>query len=253
MAATGRLTDRVAIITGGATGIGRAIAERFVNEGAQVCIGQLGADGFTHIPEAQMAELDVRNAQAVEGFITRTVDHFGRIDIVVSNAAITGPAAIAPLLEHPPELFKDILATNLLGPFLVAQAAARRMRDQGTGGRIINIASVDAFIAEEFAAGYVAAKSGLVGLTRACAVELAPDKITVNAIAPGQILTEAGLGGAELRDTHRTLRYHHYREPPLGASGAPEDIAGAAVYLASDEARWITGTTLIIDGGLLAT
>ena len=248
-----RLDGRVAIVTGGATGIGRAVTERFLAEGASVVIGQLGAGSVTAPSGAEMIDLDVRDEQAVQAFVASTVVQHGRIDIAVSSAAITGPAAMAPFLEHPRELFADILATNLLGPFLVAQASGRRMCDQGGGGRIINIASVDAFVAEEFAAGYVAAKSGLVGLTRACAVELAPYGVTANAIAPGQIFTQAGLDAVELREGPSGPPYRHYREAPLGAGGTPADVSGAAVFLASDDARWITGTTLVVDGGYLAS
>lgn len=247
-----RLEKRVAVITGGATGIGRAIAERFIAEGAFVAIGQLDASSHPPPSGAKIFELDVRDPEGVQAFIAWTVEDLGRLDIAVSNAALTGPAAIAPLLEHPADLFEDILATNLTGAFLVAQAAAKAMINQGEGGRIINIASVDAFVAEEFAAGYVAAKTGLLGLTRACAVELASHGITVNAIAPGQIFTEAGIEAVELRERPDGPRYRFYREAPLGAGGFPGDVAGTAAFLASNDGRWITGATVVVDGGFLA-
>jgi NAD(P)-dependent dehydrogenase (short-subunit alcohol dehydrogenase family) len=248
----GRLEGRAAVITGGATGIGRAIAERFLAEGARVAIGQLEADAHSAPAGAEMWELDVRDPAAVTAFVERAAAALGGLDVAVSNAAITGPPAIAPLMKHSVELFRDILATNLTGPFLVAQAAARVMIDAGEGGGIINIASVDSFIAEEFAAGYVSAKSGLLGLTRACAVELAPHGITANAIAPGQIFSEAGAAADLRREAAAGPIYRHYREAPLGA-GQPLDVAGAAVFLASEDARWISGTTLVVDGGLLAS
>jgi NAD(P)-dependent dehydrogenase (short-subunit alcohol dehydrogenase family) len=249
---TRRLEGRTAVITGGATGIGRAIAERFVAEGAQVAIGQLGAGLHSAPAGSELWELDVRDAAAVHAFVARAVATFGGLQIAVSNAAITGPPALAPFLTHSVELFRDIVETNLIGPFALARSAASAMIDGGNGGRIINIASVNSFVAEEFAAGYVSAKAGLVGLTRASAVDLAPHRITVNAVAPGQIFSEAGREADDLRGSDG-LTYRHYRDAPLGAGGEPSDVAGAVVYLASDDARWVSGTTLVVDGAYLAS
>jgi NAD(P)-dependent dehydrogenase (short-subunit alcohol dehydrogenase family) len=247
------LEGRVAVVTGGATGIGRAVAERLLAEGARVAIGQLGADAHSAPAGARMWELDVRDAQAVAAFVQRTVDELGGLDVAVANAAITGTPALAPFLEHPVELLRDILDTNLVGPFLLAQAAARAMIAAGRGGRIVNIASINSFVAEEFASGYVASKAGILGLTRACAVELAPHRITVNAVAPGQIFSESGSASSALRTTAATPEYRHYRDAPLGAGGEPADVAGAVAYLASDDARWVSGTTVVVDGGYLAS
>ena len=249
----GRLEGRVAVVTGGATGIGRAIAERFVAEGAMVAIGQLGAHAHAAPAGARLWELDVRDATAVKAFVARAVDELGGVHIAVSNAAITGPAAVSPFMSHSVELFRDIVETNLVAPFVLAQAAARAMIDGGQGGRVINIASINSFVAEEFAAGYVSSKAGLVGLTRAAAVDLAPYGITVNAVAPGQIFSEAGREADALRGQTAALTYRHYRDAPLGAGGEPSDIAGAVVYLASDDARWVSGSTLVVDGAFLAS
>jgi NAD(P)-dependent dehydrogenase (short-subunit alcohol dehydrogenase family) len=122
----------------------------------------------------------------------------------------------------------------------------------GHGGRIVNIASVNSFVAEEFAVGYVSSKAGILGLTRAAAVELAPHGITVNAVAPGQIFSDAGREAESLRSAD-DLVYRHYRDAPLGAGGEPSDVAGAVAYLASDDARFVTGTTIVVDGGYLAS
>lgn len=242
----------MAVVTGGATGIGRAIAERFVAEGAQVAIGQLGAERAAHVAGASMAELDIREEESVERFVTGVVERHGRLDVLVNNAALTGPPVLAPLLEHSSQLFRDILETNLMGTFLMTKAAARAMIAGDRQGRIINLASVDSFVAEEFAAGYVASKAGILGLTRASAVELAPHRITVNAIAPGQIFTEAGVAANEVVGGH-VFAYRHYRAGPLGEGGEPGDVAAVAAFLASPECRWISGTTVVVDGGYLAS
>ena len=247
------MTDRVAVVTGGATGIGRAVVERLLAGGWRVAIGQLRATEHTPPAGAALWELDVRDSAAVDAFVARTVDELGGVNAAVSNAAITGPPATAAFLDHPLGLLRDILDTNLVGPFLLAQAAARAMIAAGGGGRIVNIASINSFVAEEYAAGYVASKSGLLGLTRAAAVELAAHRITVNAVAPGQIFSESGSACEQLRETGATPEYRHYRDGPLGPGGQPADVAGAVAYLASDEARWVTGTTIVVDGGYLAS
>jgi 2-deoxy-D-gluconate 3-dehydrogenase len=250
---SGRLEGRVAVVTGGATGIGRAIVKRLVAEGAIVAIGQLDAETHTAPAGAALWELDVRDERAVRAFVERAADELGAIEVAVSNAAITGPSALSPFLEHPVSLFRDILETNLTGPFVLTQAAALQMITGGRGGRIIQIASVNSFVAEEFAAGYVSSKAGLIGLVRAAAVELAPHGITVNAVAPGQIFSDAGRKAASLRSQSDELVYRHYRDAPLGAGGEPSDVAGAVTYLASDDARFVSGTTLVVDGAYLAS
>jgi NAD(P)-dependent dehydrogenase (short-subunit alcohol dehydrogenase family) len=241
------LAGATAVVTGGATGIGRAIAERLAADGARVVCGQLGAGEHAAPHGCELRELDVRDEAAVGRFVAAV----GAVDVLVNNAALTGPPVLAPFLDHPAALFRDLLATNLYGPFLLTQAAARTMVRSGRGGRIVNVASVDAFVAEEYAAGYVATKTGLLGLTRAAAVELAPHGITVNAIAPGQIWSEAGVAAAELAGGS-ALAPHHARVAPLGEAGEPRDVAGVAAFLASPDARWITGATIVVDGGYLA-
>jgi NAD(P)-dependent dehydrogenase (short-subunit alcohol dehydrogenase family) len=212
-------------------------------------VGQLDAAGHDAPPGCELRELDVRDEAAVDALVA----HLGaRLAVVVNNAALTGPPVLAPLLDHPADLYRAVVETNLVGPFLVSRAAARAMVAAGVEGRIVNVASIDSFVAEEFAAGYVAAKSGVLGLTRACAVELAPHRITVNAVAPGQILSEAG-AAARTVVAEAQLAYRHYRAGPLGEAGEPRDVAAAVAWLASPEARWVTGTTLVVDGGYLAS
>ena len=247
---TDRPAPRVAIVTGGARGIGRAIAQRLVAQDVQVVIGQIGGAEYEAPPGCHLWELDVASEQSAESAVRRVIREFGRLDILVNNAAITGPGAGAPCLQHSASLFSEILAVNLLGPFLMTKAAAAAMIDRGIAGAIVNVTSTDAFTAEERAAGYVSSKAGLAGLTRAAAVELAPHGIRVNAVAPGQIFTEAGLAASAARQAGGEQR--HYRIGPLGDGGQPEDVAAITAFLASDDARWITGATIPVDGGYLA-
>jgi NAD(P)-dependent dehydrogenase (short-subunit alcohol dehydrogenase family) len=247
---TERETASVALVSGGARGIGRAIAERLAAQDVRVVIGQLDAGSCQAPPGCQMWELDVASEESVNAAVSRVVQIFGHLDILVNNAAITGPGAGAPFLRHSASLFRDILAVNLLGPFMMIKAAATAMIEQGIRGAIVNVSSIDALVAEEHAAGYVSSKAGLGGLTRAAAVELAPYGIRVNAVAPGQIFSEAGLDAAQARQAGGGQR--HYRIGPLGEGGQPRDVADVTAFLVSDDARWITGATIPVDGGYLA-
>jgi 3-oxoacyl-[acyl-carrier protein] reductase len=245
-----RLQGRVAAITGGALGIGRATALLFAREGATVALGDVevakaeqvareitGAGG-----KAIAIGLDVGDAAQVQAFVDRVVAAFGRLDIMFANAGI---AHSAPFLEHPEAQWQRVLRVNLTGVFLCGQAAARQMVKQG-GGRIIATASINAFRGVENLVGYNAAKAGVIELTRTMAVELAQHRIAVNAIAPAQIdtrLTRSLPEGARRRRVDRI---------PMGRFGEPEEVAQAALFLASDEAGYITGHTLAVDGGYLA-
>jgi 3-oxoacyl-[acyl-carrier protein] reductase len=245
-----RLQGRVAAITGGALGIGRATALLFAREGATVALGDVevakaeqvareiaGAGG-----KAIAIGLDVGDAAQVQAFVDRVVAAFGRLDIMFANAGI---AHSAPFLEHPEAQWQRVLRVNLTGVFLCGQAAARQMVKQG-GGRIIATASINAFRGVENLVGYNAAKAGVIELARTMAVELAQHRIAVNAIAPAQIdtrLTRSLPEGARRRRVDRI---------PMGRFGEPEEVAQAALFLASDEAGYITGHTLAVDGGYLA-
>jgi glucose 1-dehydrogenase len=244
------VTRRVALVTGGGRGIGRAIAERLVAEGMDVVIGQLGAHDFGAPAGCELWELDVREEVAIQSTIDRIIEQFGHLDAVINNSALTGLGAGAPLIDHSVDLFERIFRVNLLGPFMVTKASAKAMIAAGTPGSIVNIASINAFIAEQNCAGYVSTKSGLLGLTRASAVDLAPYGIRVNAVAPGQIFTDAGLQAKAMREDGPMSPHH--RTGPLGEGGQPEDVAGLVAFLVSNDARWMTGETVVVDGGYLA-
>jgi 3-oxoacyl-[acyl-carrier protein] reductase len=245
-----RLAGKVAAITGGALGIGRATARIFAAEGAVVAVADVQADAVEAVAreiregggQAIAVGMDVGDASQVQAFVDTVVGELGRLDVMFANAGI---AHSAPFLEHPEAQWHRVLRVNLTGVFLCCQAAARQMVKQG-GGRIITVASINGFRGVENLVGYNAAKAGVVELTRTMAVELAEHGIAVNAIAPAQIdtrLTRGLPGEARQRRVDRI---------PMGRFGEPEEVARAALFLASDDASYVTGHTLAVDGGYLA-
>ncbi len=243
----------MAIITGAGTGIGRAIAIRFAQEGAAVVIDYVGTpDNAAQVVrqivaaggKALAVEADVSQPDKVQSLIDQAVQKFGRLDILVNNA---GVETKIPFLEIPLEVWSRTIAIDLTGPFLCAQAAARRMVSQGGSGRIINISSVHEDMPMPTNSAYCAAKGGLRMLMRTICVELGPHGITVNNIGPGAIDTPMD---APLK-AHPELMQQLLAEIPVGRMGQPEEIAGLATYLASDEAGYVTGSTYFIDGGML--
>ena len=248
-----RLQGKVAIVTGAATGIGQAIAIRFAQEGASVVVDFVGKPDAPYETEKEIVSFggktisvaaDVSKPDEVQNLIATTVKAFGKLDIVVNNAGVEKKLAF---VDYPLEELEKILAVNLIGPFLVCQAAARQMIKQGQGGRLINISSVHEDLPMPTNAAYCASKGGLRMLTRTIAVELAKDRITVNNIGPGAVYTPIDADIEAQPELERALM----AEIPLGRWGKAQEIAALAVYLASDEAAYVTGSTYFIDGGML--
>ena len=245
-----RLQGRVAAITGGALGIGRATARLFAAEGATVALGDVEVGAAETVAKeivngggrAIAVSVDVGDAGQVQAFVDRVVAELGRLDIMFANAGI---AHSAPFLEHPEAQWHRVLRVNLTGVFLCCQAAARQMVKQG-GGRIITTASINGFRGVENLVGYNAAKAGVIELTKTMAVELARHHIAVNAIAPAQIDTRL------TRSLPEEARQRRLERIPMGRFGEADEVARAALFLASDDAGYITGHTLAVDGGYLA-
>ncbi|MDB5171662.1 MAG: hypothetical protein JWN51_435 [Phycisphaerales bacterium] len=247
-----RLKDKVALVTGANSGIGKAIAERFAAEGAHVAVNyrerannaEVAGQIVKSFPtEGMTVAGDVSKRDDVERMVAQVVAKFGRLDIAVSNA---GLEIKKPFLEVTDDDWNKVLSVNLYGSFVVAQAAARQIVKQGPGGKLIFISSVHEDIPFPEYASYCASKGGLRMLMRNLAIELAPYQICCNNIAPGAIATP--INQSVLNDPEAMK--NALGEIPLGRFGRPEEVASVAVFLASDEADYVTGSTYYIDGGL---
>ena len=244
------LTGKVALVTGASRGIGRAIALKLAAEGAAVVINYHGSmekakevkaeiesDGGI----AEIMQCNVADYQATEAMIRKVTDDFGRLDILVNNAGITRDGLLMKMSE---EDYDTVLDTNLKGTFHCIRFAARQMLRQ-RGGRIINLSSVSGILGNAGQANYSASKAGVIGLTKSAARELASRGITVNAVAPGFIETDMTAVLSE------SVQQNIQAQIPLGHFGKPEDVAAAAAFLASEEAGYITGQVLCVDGGMV--
>jgi 3-oxoacyl-[acyl-carrier protein] reductase len=244
------LSDKVALVTGGARGIGRAIVIRLATQGADVAFSYRGnADAAAETAGAVEAmgrralavQADVKVPESADALVKATLEAFGKVDILVNNAGITRDDLIMRMSE---EAWRDVLETNLFGAFHMTKAVTRPML-KARSGRIVNITSVSGQAGQMGQANYSSAKAGLIGLTKATARELASRSITVNAVAPGFVLTEL------TKDLPEALQAEITARTPLGRFGTTEEIADAVAFLASDEARYITGQVLAVDGGLV--
>jgi NAD(P)-dependent dehydrogenase (short-subunit alcohol dehydrogenase family) len=253
-----RLAGRVAVVTGGARGIGAGIAQRLSDEGAAVIIADIDegeARKFASSLDGAAAHaVDIAKAESVARLFAFIGETHGRLDILVNNAAILDAT---PLAELTMERYRQVIEINMNGALEVTMAALPLLRATGRGGRILNIASIMGIRGARDALAYSTAKGGVVNMTRCLACDLAPDAITVNAICPGFINTRMALlpdGSGHEHDTDWFKDiYIKYRRIPLARAGLPEDIAGPAFFLCSDDSAYVTGQTLLVDGGVSAT
>jgi len=245
-----RLKDKVAIVTGGAKGLGRAFAIRLAEEGASIMA--VTRKDMVNLREtvnrieniggkAALFQADVSREADTVAMAAETVRAFGRIDIIVNNAAVYDGIKRKPFYEIDPDEWDLVMSVNVKGAFLTAKAVFPYMKAQGYG-KIVNLASEVFFTGSHGFAHYIASKGGIIGLTRALAVELGPYNICINCVAPGFTDTEASRRLADVKkyDTSKT---------PLRRLETPEDLTGAALFLASSESDFITGQTLLVDGG----
>jgi 3-oxoacyl-[acyl-carrier protein] reductase len=245
-----RLLDQTAIVTGSSRGIGEAIALRLADEGARVAVcGSKNLEGAEAVAakirkkgrEALALKVDVTRVEDVEALLAKVLETWGKVDILVNNAGITRDNLILRMKEHE---WDSVLEVNLKGAYRCLKAVTRTMMKARTG-RIINVSSVVGLMGNAGQINYAASKSGLIGLTKSAAKELASRNITVNAVAPGFIPTDMT---AELTDE---LRTRLIEQIPLGQLGKPEDIAAAVAFLASPDANYITGQVIVVDGGMV--
>ena len=244
------LSGKAALVTGGSRGIGKAIALRLARQGADVAFSYRGNAEAAKATAVEIESIgtkavaiqgDVKDPASAEAVVKAALEAFGKVDILVNNAGITRDDLIMRMSE---EAWRDVLETNLFGAFWMTKAVTRPML-KARAGRIVNITSVSGQAGQMGQANYSSAKAGLIGLTKATARELASRGITVNAVAPGFVLTEL------TKDLPEALQAEITSRTPLGRFGTTEEVADAVAFLASDEAGYITGQVLAVDGGLV--
>lgn len=243
-----RLEQRTAIVTGAGQGIGRAIALGFAREGASIVIADVNEESASAVKNeieagggrAMVIRTDVSNENSVQAMAKESLAEFGRVDILVNNAGIFPTSSVEEMSE---EDWDRVIGTNLVGAFLCAKAVVPKFLEQGSG-RIISLTSGRAFQGAKNGAHYAASKAGIIGFSKSLALELAPHGITVNVICPGITDTAQPRG-------HQTEEemYAQGQRIPLGRIGQPEDLVGPAIFLASDAAAFVTGQTILVNGG----
>ncbi len=252
------MKDKVALITGASSGIGKSTAEAFATKGAKVVVAARRKEELDSLVvsikskggQASAIQTDVSDSKSVEQMVAHTMKVFGRLDFAVNNAGIEGKLNMITDLEE--DDWDQVIDINLKGVFLSMKYEARAMLKLGHGGAIVNIGSVNSFLGFPTGSAYVTSKHGLIGLTSSVSAELGPKGIRVNLLCPGAVVTPMhqrlrGIVGDDLYDKHLLPTVH------LQRAGRPEEIARAIVFLCSDDASYITGSTLTADGGLTLT
>jgi len=241
-----RLKDKVAIVTGGASGIGRSTVEEMMDEGAKVAIVDLDEEKGESLADklgekAVFIKADVTDEGSVDSIYSAVLNEFGKVDVLFNNA---GVGSMGPSEELEKDEWERVIGINLTGSFLMAKRAIKEMKKDG--GSIINCASILGTVGQSETAAYTSSKAGVVNLTRTLAAEFAPEGIRVNAVSPGYIETPMLEGIDEETKQHLTSLH------PIGRMGKPEEVAKAVTFLASDDASFITGANLLVDGGYTA-